>query len=74
VHEACREAKNDACRVLVDKSEGQRLPVRSGVNLRIILKLNFTEGWKRGPDNSGSGQGQVAVFCQHGFRKTRGMS
>jgi hypothetical protein len=42
VHEASREGKNDACRVLVDKSEGKRLPVRPGVNLRIIVKLNFT--------------------------------
>jgi len=32
VHEACREAKNDACRVLVNKSEGNRLPVKPGVN------------------------------------------
>jgi proteasome lid subunit RPN8/RPN11 len=42
VHEACREAKNDACRVLVGKSEGKRLPVRPGVNLSTLLKLNFT--------------------------------
>jgi hypothetical protein len=50
VHEACREAKNDACRVLVDESEGKRLPARPGVNLRIIMKLNFTKSWERGPD------------------------
>jgi len=50
VHEACRETKNDECKVLVDKSEGKRLPVRPGENLRIILKLNFTKVWERGPD------------------------
>jgi hypothetical protein len=38
------------CKVLVDKIEGKRLPVRPGENLRIILKLNFTKGWERGPD------------------------
>jgi hypothetical protein len=36
MHEACRETKNDARRVLVDKREGKRLPARPGVNLRII--------------------------------------
>ena len=50
MHEACREAKNDACKVLVDKSEEKRLRVRPGENLRIILKLNFTKGWETGPD------------------------
>jgi hypothetical protein len=49
VHEACREAKNDACRVLVDKSEGKILPVRPGVHLGIILKLNLKD-WERKPD------------------------
>jgi len=50
VHEARKEAKNDTCRVLVDKNEGKRLSVRPGVNLSIILKLNFTKGWEKGPD------------------------
>jgi hypothetical protein len=35
---------------LVRKSKGKRLPARPGKNLGIILKLNFTKGWERGPD------------------------
>jgi hypothetical protein len=68
VHEASREAKNVACRVLVVKCEGKRLPERPGVNLRIILKLNFKIGWERGVDRTNLAQdrGKWLAFVNTG--------
>jgi hypothetical protein len=63
--------RRGAYRVLIWKPEKKRPRGRPELHGRIILKCIFGIRWGHGLDRFGSGQGEVAGFCECGNEHSR---